>query len=70
MTMSRKFKEYRKVVNELGLKVLDIYRLKDKELIRGLYKGKVVLIELPKHREDLAPKVFREIIEKTLGSIK
>lgn len=64
--MSRKFKEYRKIVNELGLKVLDVYRLKDKELIRGIYRGKVVLIELPKYREDLTPKAFKEIIEKSL----
>ncbi|HDD26565.1 MAG TPA: hypothetical protein ENF75_05710 [Acidilobales archaeon] len=68
MSMSRKFKEHRKVLNELGVKILDVYRFKDKEAIRGLYKGKVVMIELPRHREFISPDEFKEIVMESLKS--
>jgi hypothetical protein len=46
---------YRKALEKLGLKQLDVYRYKDKDVIRTLrvQDGRIFVIELPKHREEM-----------------
>uniref|UniRef100_A0A7C5UY71 Uncharacterized protein n=1 Tax=Ignisphaera aggregans TaxID=334771 RepID=A0A7C5UY71_9CREN len=46
---------YRKALEKLGLKQLDVYRYKDKDVIRTLrvQDGRIFMVELPKHREEM-----------------
>jgi len=46
---------YRKALEKLGLKQLDVYRYKDKDVIRTLrvQDGRIFIVELPKHREEI-----------------
>uniref|UniRef100_A0A7C5XK32 Uncharacterized protein n=1 Tax=Ignisphaera aggregans TaxID=334771 RepID=A0A7C5XK32_9CREN len=52
--MSR-YTMYRKALEKLGLKQLDVYRYKDKDVIRTLrvQDGRIFMVELPKHREEM-----------------
>jgi len=52
--MSR-YTMYRKALEKLGLKQLDVYRYKDKDVIRTLrvQDGRIFIVELPKHREEI-----------------
>ncbi len=62
-----KYKHYFKVLEELGLEQLDVYRFKDKDVLRLRdQKGKVFLIELPGFREDVDAEAFRKILLKAL----
>jgi hypothetical protein len=57
---------YSKIVQDLGAKVLDIYRYKDKDVLRVYYRGKIKLIDLQKHREEMDLETFKEIVKKAL----
>jgi len=51
---------YRKALEKLGLKQLDVYRYKDKDVIRTLrvQDGRIFIVELPKHREEMSIEEF------------
>lgn len=69
--MPSKYKEYFKVLEKFGLEQLDVYRYKDKDVLRLRdSKGKVYIIELPGFREDLSIDEFKRIIERSIGSTK
>ncbi len=64
-----KYRAYFKVLEELGLEQLDVYRLKDRDVLRLRdTKGKVMLVELPGYREDIDIESFRKILLKALQS--
>lgn len=61
------YAKYRRVLEELGLKQLDVYRLKDKEVLRILMPdGRVKMLELPRRRESMNVDEFKEYIVSTL----
>jgi len=64
-----KFTKYRQVIEKLGAKQLDVYRYKDREVLRvmRLRDRKIILIELPKKRDDLSLDEFEKIVREALG---
>ncbi len=63
MPVGRKYTPYRRVLEELRLKQLDIYRYKDHEEVRlRTPEGKVVLVKLPRRRDEMTPEEFKEYI--------
>jgi SepF-like predicted cell division protein (DUF552 family) len=63
-----KLSRYSREALKLGFKVLDIYRYKDKEVLRGIYRGKVVLVELPRYRESMDLETFKNELRSKLLS--
>jgi len=62
MPVGRKYTPYRRVLQDLKLRQLDVYRYKDHDEIRVLAGGKVILIRLPKHRDEMTIDEFKSII--------
>jgi len=64
-----KFTKYRQVIEKLGAKQLDVYRYKDREVLRvmRLRDRKIIVIELPKKRDDLSLDEFEKIVREALG---
>jgi hypothetical protein len=62
------FKKYKEALEKLGLKQLDVYRLKNKDIIRALRlnDNKVLLVELPKHREEISVEEFINIVRSKI----
>ncbi|ALL01630.1 hypothetical protein Pyrde_1587 [Pyrodictium delaneyi] len=68
MPVSRKYTAYRKALEQLKLKQLDVFRYKDHDEIRVLTPDrKIVLIKLPKHREEMTIDEFVEHVKKALA---
>jgi hypothetical protein len=59
------YKKYKEALERMGLKQLDVYRYKDKDVVRAIriQDGKVFLIELPKHREEMSVEEFVSFIK-------
>ncbi len=53
---------------KLGLKVVDVYRYKDREVLRGIYRGKVILIELTRYRDGMDLETFKKEIQIRLSA--
>jgi hypothetical protein len=69
MAVGRKFTKYRLVLEKLKLKQLDVYRYKDHDEIRVLTsEGKVLLIRLPKHREEMTLEEFESAVKAAIKS--
>lgn len=67
MAVGRKYRPYRKVLEQLKLRQLDIYRYKDHEVLRLRTQGNdVVLVKLPRRRDEMTPEEFRKYIEEAL----
>ncbi len=63
-----RYKEYFKLLEELNLEQLDVYRYKDHDVLRIRdTEGKTFLVELPGFREDVDLKTFKEIILKKIN---
>ncbi|MEM0006188.1 MAG: hypothetical protein QXV81_02995 [Ignisphaera sp.] len=60
---------YRRVLEKLGLKQLDVYRYKDRDIIRALriQDGKVLVIDLPKHREEMNIEEFANYVRSRIS---
>ena len=60
--------KYVKVLEQLGLEQLDVYRFKDHDEIRVRDKktNKVYLVKLPKKREEMELDEFKEFVLKLL----
>ncbi len=71
MPVGRKFSMHRGVLAKLKLRQLDVYRYKDRDVLRVMTSsGKVLLIQLNRHREEYTSpedfeKAVKEAIEKT-----
>ncbi|KSW11985.1 hypothetical protein CF15_04140 [Pyrodictium occultum] len=67
MPVSRKYTAYRKALEQLKLRQLDVFRYKDHDEIRVLTPdNKVVLIKLPRHRDEMTVEEFMEYVRKSL----
>jgi hypothetical protein len=67
MPVGRKYTPYRRVLEELKLKQLDVYRYRDHDEIRVLTPdNKVALIKLPKRRDEMTLDEFREAVMSAL----
>jgi len=67
--MSRsKYTKYKIAIERLGFRQLDVYRMKNKEIIRlqRIADGKVYVIELPKHRDELTVDEFIKLVKEAL----
>ncbi len=71
MAVGRKYRPYREVLRQLKLKQLDIYRYKDHEVLRlRTQSNEVVLIKLPRRRDEMTPEEFRKYIEESLAQAR
>ena len=69
MANRRKYKVYREILAKLGLEQLDVYRYpksgEAREVIRIRDRsGRLMLIKLPRFREEMAPEEFEEFVKK------
>jgi|YelNatPaOPRAMG01_1025707.scaffolds.fasta_scaffold57911_3 SepF-like predicted cell division protein (DUF552 family) len=48
-------REYEEALEKVGVRVLDVYRFKDKDIIRFLYKGKVYVVDLKRYYDSMKP---------------
>ena len=50
------YKKYKEALEKLGLRQLDVYRYKDKDVLRvqRIQDGKVLLVELPRRRDEIS----------------
>ncbi len=68
MPVGRKYTPYRKVLEKLGLRQLDVYRYKDHDEIRVLTRdGRVVLVKLPRRRDEMSLEEFEQHVRKAVG---
>ncbi|AEM39378.1 hypothetical protein Pyrfu_1521 [Pyrolobus fumarii 1A] len=67
MAYKKKFRKYLEVLEKLRVKQLDVYRYKDKDVLRLFVRGRVVVVELPKHREDMSVEEFEKHIRAAIG---
>ncbi len=59
----RVYTKYRRVLEELKLKQLDVYRFKDRDVLRVMLPdGSVKLVELPRKREEMTLEEFKKHI--------
>ena len=68
--MSRsKYTKYKAALGRLGFKQLDVYRMKSKEIIRlqRIANGKIYVVELPRHRDELTVDEFIKLIKEALA---
>ncbi len=70
MASRRRFTPYRRVLEELKLRQIDVYRFRDHDEIRVLSGSNVVLIKLPKHREEMTLDEFRSAVLTALKQQK
>ncbi len=70
MANRKRFRKYLEVLEKLHVRQLDVYRYKDKDVLRLLYRGKVVLVELPRHREEMEPSEFEKIVASAIEKAK
>ncbi len=68
MANRKKFRKYLEVLEKLRVKQLDVYRYKDKDVLRLLVRGKVVLVELPRHREEMSVEEFEKVVRGAIGA--
>lgn len=64
--MSMRLGRYLLEARRLGFKVIDVYRYRDKEVLRGIYRGKVVLVELPRYRDSMDLEMFKKEVQSKL----
>lgn len=62
----RKFEVYKKEALKAGIRILDIYRGKDGEDVRFIYKGKVYRVHIKTFRENLSPSEFVELLKSNI----
>jgi SepF-like predicted cell division protein (DUF552 family) len=48
-------REYEEALEKVGVRVLDVYRFKDKDIIRFFYKGKVYVVDLKRYYDSMKP---------------
>lgn len=64
-----RYMAYKRVLEKLGLKQLDVYRYKDKDVIRALkiQDGSILIIDLPRHREEMSIEEFTNYIRSKIS---
>jgi vacuolar-type H+-ATPase subunit B/Vma2 len=68
--LARRYTAYIKALEQLGLKQLDVYRYKDRDVLRVMNRyGKVLLVELPRKREEMTVEEFIDTVRKKLAEL-
>ncbi len=71
MAVGRKFAKYRLVLEKLKLRQLDVYRYKDHDELRLQTPDKrIIIVKLPRKREEMSIEEFEEAIRKALSQAK
>lgn len=70
MPSGQRMTVYKKALEELKLRQLDVYRFKDHDEVRILANNRVVLVKLPKHREEMTVEEFKSAILSALKQQK
>ncbi|MEM1930608.1 MAG: hypothetical protein QW780_01235 [Sulfolobales archaeon] len=60
-------KEFREVLERGGIRVLDVYRYKDRDSIRFIYKNKVYLVSLKGFYDTMKPE---ELLNTLLSHVE
>ena len=69
MAVGRKYKAYKSALERLKVRQLDVYRFKDHDVLRLLTPDwRVVVVKLPKHREDMSVEEFIEYVKKAISA--
>ena len=67
MPVGRRYTVYKKILEEMKIRQLDVYRYKDHEVLRvQLPGGEVKLVKLPRRRDEMTPEEFREFVQREL----
>jgi len=64
-----RYTKYRDIIEKMGFRELDVYRYKDRDVLRiqRLTDGKVFVIELPKHRDEMTLEEFRSYVSSAIS---
>ncbi len=62
----RRYEVYKKEALKAGIRILDVYRGKDGEDVRFVYRDKVYRVHLKTFRENLSPKEFVELLKSSV----
>jgi len=69
VAVGRKYKAYKSALERLKVRQLDVYRFKDHDVLRLLTPDwRVVVVKLPKHREDMSVEEFIEYVKKAISA--
>jgi len=69
MAVGRKYRAYKAALEKLKVKQLDVYRFKDHDELRLLTPDRrVVIVKLPKHREEMSVEEFIEYVKKAISA--
>lgn len=61
-------KEYREALRRNGVRVLDVYRLRDRDAIRFSYRGRIYLVELKGFYDAMKPdELLNVLLSQTEG---
>lgn len=65
-----RFTKYRTALEKVGLKQLDVYRYRDRDVVRvmRIFDQRVFVIELPRHREEMSVEEFVEFVRSRIAS--
>ncbi len=71
MPVGRKYSMHRQVIAKLKYKQLDVYRYKNRDVLRlRLPNGRVILAELDRHREDYtSPEEFEKAVTEAVKRV-
>ncbi len=62
----RKYQQYKEAALRSGIKILDIYRRKDGEVVRFMFRGKVFVVDIKGFREGMKPEEFVSLLKKAI----
>jgi len=66
MVALRKYQQYKEVALSAGIKILDIYRGRDGEVVRFLFRGRVYVVNIKGFRGNMKPEEFVELLKKAV----
>ena len=62
----RKYQRYKEAALRSGIKILDIYRRKDGEVVRFMFREKVHVVDIKGFREGMKPEEFVSLLKKAI----
>jgi len=62
----RKYQKYKDATLSAGIKILDVYRGRNGEVVRFVFRGRVYVVSIKGFREDMKPEEFVELLKKAV----
>ncbi len=62
----RKYQQYKEAALRSGIKILDIYRKKDGEVVRFMFRNKVYVADIKGFRDSMKPDEFVNLLKKVI----